>query len=231
MSTKVLDAMGETGFLLEVSDAWLVARAKRGDREAFDQLMKRHEQKVFFTAMRITRNREDAEDVVQQSFHNAFIHLPEFQGKSSFSTWLTRIALNEAFMHKRRARRSRLVCLDDASSQEGAKQMLEVVDSGPGPELTFSTNERSQLVLLAVEGLKPEMRSAIKLFHFAETSIKETADMLGVSVTAVKSRVNRGRSVLREKLKLHFLPVSAVFPPKRKARSGRPVRFAGAVAR
>src|SRR5260370_22399345 len=86
------------------SDGALVAATKRGDTEAFDELVFRHKQKVLAVAQRITNNREDAEDVTQESFHKAFFHLDTFQEKSRFSTWLTRIAMNEAFMLLRRRR-------------------------------------------------------------------------------------------------------------------------------
>src|SRR4029077_1862622 len=86
------------------SDSALVAATKCGDTEAFEELVFRHEQRVLAVAQRITNNREDAEDVAQQSFHKAFLHLDDFQEKSRFSTWLTRIAMNEALMLLRRRR-------------------------------------------------------------------------------------------------------------------------------
>src|ERR1700719_2430597 len=86
------------------SDGALLASAKRGDSQAFEELVLRHKQRVFAVAQRITNNREDAEDVAQESFHKAFLHLDAFQEKSRFSTWLTRIVMNEAFMLLRRRR-------------------------------------------------------------------------------------------------------------------------------
>src|SRR2546427_13273016 len=86
------------------SDGALVAAAKRGDTRAFEELVLRHKRRVLAVAQRITNNREDAEDVMQESFHKAFAHLDSFQEKSQFSTWLTRIAMNESFMLLRRRR-------------------------------------------------------------------------------------------------------------------------------
>jgi RNA polymerase sigma-70 factor, ECF subfamily len=94
-------------------DVTLVADAKNGNRKALEILVKRHQQRIFFVARRITRTREDAEDVVQQSFQKAFTHLGKFEGRSAFSTWLTRIAVTEALMFLRRGRSLREVFIDD----------------------------------------------------------------------------------------------------------------------
>src|SRR5713226_6856722 len=106
-----------TGVFREDPDSTLVAATKNGESQAFEFLVKRYEARTFSVAFRITRNREDAQDVVQQSFHKAFMHLDRFQEKSSFSTWLTRIAINEGLMCLRRTRARREVCLDDVKSE------------------------------------------------------------------------------------------------------------------
>src|SRR5580692_1686924 len=105
-----------TSVFREESDSTLVAAIKNGESQAFEFLVKRHEAKTFSVAFRITRNREDAQDVVQQSFHKAFMHLDRFQEKSSFSTWLTRIVINEGLMSLRRTRGQREVSVDDMQS-------------------------------------------------------------------------------------------------------------------
>src|ERR1700674_5125275 len=117
--------------LVAEEDASLVAAAKARDTRAFELLVERHERKIFSMAQRITRNREDAEDVVQQSFQKAFIHLKKFEGKSLFYTWLTRIAINEAFMLLRRKRGSHEVPLD-------------FLDSAPNPEDSYLDREQEQ---------------------------------------------------------------------------------------
>src|SRR3989440_1168051 len=115
------------------SDGALVAAAKRGDTRAFEELVLRHKQRVLAVAQRITNNREDAEDVAQESFHKAFLHLGSFQEKSRFSTWLTRIAMNEAFMSLRR-RRGFLAVLPE-NPGDGMKSISETfVDQSPNPE-------------------------------------------------------------------------------------------------
>lgn len=211
---------------VERSDASLVMAAKTGDRVAFDVLIARHERKVLFTALRITRNREDAEDVVQQSFQKAFINLPRFEGRSSFSTWLTRIVLNEALMLKRSHWRSREVSLDASNAKEESKKVLEIVDASPSPESRFSQLERSRLLFSAMNGLKPGIRTALEVCDLDERSARESANALGVSVSAVKSRVTRGRRALRETLKRDMLPMnSSARSPMLRMSRGAPCNF------
>ncbi|HTW23065.1 MAG TPA: sigma-70 family RNA polymerase sigma factor [Candidatus Baltobacteraceae bacterium] len=189
-------------------DISLVASAKNGDRSAFEILVERHERVIFFTALRITGNREDAQDIVQQSLQKAFVHLKEFEGRSSFSTWLTRIALNEALMLKRSSRRSREVPLDDSDPTSETQVALEMPDARPNPESSYSQRERQRLLLSAMNSLKPGIRKALMICDLDERSTKETAEILGLSVSAVKSRVNRGRRALRERLKRQMLPAT-----------------------
>jgi len=189
-------------------DASLVASAKNGDRSAFELLVERHERVIFFTALRITGNREDAQDIVQQSLQKAFVHLKEFEGRSSFSTWLTRIALNEALMLKRSSRRSREVPLDDSDPTSETQVALQMPDARPNPEHSYSQRERQRLLLTAMNSLKPGIRKALVICDLDERSTKETAEILGLSVSAVKSRVNRGRRALRERLKRQMLPAT-----------------------
>jgi RNA polymerase sigma factor (sigma-70 family) len=124
------------------SDGALVAATRRGDAQAFEELVLRHGQRVIHVAQRITNNREDAEDVAQESFHKAFLYLDNFQGKSQFSTWLTRIAMNEAFMLLRR-RRGFFEVLPE-SLEDGVNSSLEAfVDQRPNPEESCWHRERT----------------------------------------------------------------------------------------
>jgi len=127
------------------SDEALVAAAKNGDGNAFEALVRRHRRKLLALALRYTRVREDAEDVVQQAFQNAFVYLSNFEGKSSFSTWLTRIAINAALMWLRKARAQREVHLDDWITEEGAGLHFEVADASPDPEATCLQREEMAL--------------------------------------------------------------------------------------
>ena len=178
------------------SDAALVAAAKRGDTQAFEELVFRHQQRVLAVAQRITNNREDAEDTVQESFHKAFLHIDTFQEKSRFSTWLTRIAMNEAFMLLRR-RRGVLEVLPE-NTDDGVKSGSEAfVDQSPSPEESCWRRECTELLTEAINRLGPKIRSTILLRDIEERSAEETAQILGTSIAAVKARVFQGRRKLR----------------------------------
>ena len=186
------------------SDGALVAAAKRGDTRAFEELVLRHKQRVLAVAQRITNNREDAEDVAQESFHKAFLHLGSFQEKSRFSTWLTRIAMNEAFMLLRK-RRGVVEVLPE-NPDDGMEPSSEAfVDQSPNPEESCSQHEGTQLLTEAINRLGPTIRTAILLRDIEERSVKETAQILGTSITAVKARVFQGRRKLRRTLNPGFL--------------------------
>jgi len=186
------------------SDGTLVAATKRGDTQAFEELVLRHRQRVLAVAQRITLNREDAEDVAQESFHKAFLHLDAFQEKARFSTWLTRIAMNEAFMLLRR-RRGVFEVLPE-NSDDGMKSSSEAfVDQSPNPEESCSQRERMQLLTEAINRLGPTIRTTILLRDIEEQSVKDTAQILGTSITAVKARVFQGRRKLRRTLNTGFL--------------------------
>ena len=185
-------------------DMTLVAAAKNGSRKAFEILVKRHQERIFLVARRITRRREDAEDVVQQSLQKAFVHLRQFEGKSSFSTWLTRIAINEALILLRKSRGLREVLMNDSTEGEEALFELEIPDSGQSPEDSYSQRERQRILFSALNELPHGTRRAIQLRELDERSTEETARIMGISINAVKERVFHGRRKLRERLK-HFV--------------------------
>lgn len=178
------------------SDAALVAATKSGEPLAFETLVLRHKRRVFALAQRITNNHEDAEDVVQESFHKAFLHLRAFQERSQFSTWLTRIAMNEAFMLLRR-RRGIFEVLPENPDEGVDAASAAFVDQRPDPEESCLRRERAQLLTTAINQLGPKTRTTIVLRDIEEKSAEETAQILGTSVTAVKARVFQGRRKLR----------------------------------
>lgn len=184
-------------------DAALVAAAKKGHAHAFEMLVRRYQRRILAVALRFTRLQEDAEDVVQQSFQKAFVHLRKFEGKSTFSTWLTRIAINEGLMLLRRRRSFSEVSIDDSSGNEETPFELYIADSAPGPETSYLQREQSGIVSSAVRQLNPRTRKAIELRELSELSTEETARAMGLSVGAVKARVFHGRKKLREALKLY----------------------------
>jgi RNA polymerase sigma-70 factor (ECF subfamily) len=213
MPTKLADNIdreeASTAFINNIpgkGDMALVAAAKNGNARAFEILVERHEQKIFFVARRITRTREDAEDVVQQSFQKAFTHLGKFEGRSAFSTWLTRIAITEALMSLRRSRVLREVLIDDLNGNEETTTALEVPDGSPDPEVRYSQRERAEMLSLAINELSPGTRRAIRLRELDERSSEETARIMGISVSALKGRMFHGRRKLRERLKRFVEP-------------------------
>jgi len=187
--------------LVAEEDASLVAAAKARDTRAFELLVERNERKIFSTAQRITRNREDAEDVVQQSFQKAFINLQKFEGDSLFSTWLTRIAINEALMLLRRKRGPHEVSIEESSTKTERALPLDFLDSAPNPEDSCLDREQKQILSAALNQLRPGIRKAIELRELDELSTGQTALVMGLSVAAVKARVFHGRRKLRETLK------------------------------
>jgi RNA polymerase sigma-70 factor, ECF subfamily len=208
MPVELLDAIGGANAtsssrdpLVAEEDASLVAGARAGDARAFELLVQRHAGKIFLLAQRMTRNREDAEDVVQQSFQKAFIHLKNFEGESLFSTWLTRIAINEALMLLRRRRGTREVPIAESNTEDETALPLDIADAGPNPEDSCLQREQERILSAAVNELTPRTREAIELRELGELSTGETARVMGLSVGAVKSRVFHGRRKLRQTLK------------------------------
>ncbi len=181
----------------------LVAAAKSGDISAFETLVGRYERKIFRLAQNITQNREDAEDAMQESFLKAYEHLGEFQGNSRFYTWLVRIAVNQALMKLRR-RRPNVVSLDQELVTGEDMMPREVEDWGPSPEERYGQTELSGILGKVIGELDPPFRIVFQLRDIEELSTEETAEALGLSVPAVKSRLLRARLKLREKLNQYF---------------------------
>ena len=183
-----------------VAEQTLVVAAKKGDTEALETLFKRHQQRILAIVRRYVRVREDAEDIAQLSFQKACIHLCEFQGESSFSTWLTRIAINEALMFLRRIGPTREVSIDSIGDAEGSPASLEIPDSNGNPETRCSQREEVRILSKAVRNLRPRLRTTIVLRELRELSTSETACCMGLSVAAVKARIFRGKRKLRQEL-------------------------------
>jgi RNA polymerase sigma-70 factor (ECF subfamily) len=196
-----LTAKRKPFFFDPTGDHAIVLAARSGDQEAFAILVKRHTPKIFAVALRYARVREDAEDIVQETFQNAFLHLNKFEGKSAFLTWLTRIAINQALMLLR-SRRSRCESsIDTSNSEETAASLLDMRDPRPDPEATFVFQERVDELSAAIGKLRPTVRAAIELRELADLSTRETARRMGISVAAVKARVFHGRKHLRKTLR------------------------------
>jgi RNA polymerase sigma-70 factor, ECF subfamily len=185
-----------TRMFREESDSTLVAATKNGESQAFEFLVKRHEAKTLSVAFRITRNREDAQDVVQQAFHKAFMHLDRFQEKSSFSTWLTRIVINEGLMCLRRNRSRREISLDDVKSEPEELFPVEIPDRRKDPAEIYEQREGERILSEAMNQLSAEFRTVVCL-RLEERSVSETAEILGVGIGTLKARLFRAREKLR----------------------------------
>ena len=190
----------------EESDWALVAAAKNGEDEAFEILVRRYQATILRVAFRITRNREDAQDVVQQSFQNAFVNLRQFREKSSFSTWLTRIAINEALMCLRKNRRLRAVSLDEIGSEPGDTVSMEIPDASASPEAAYMKREEEQILSFVINKLPPTLQTAVHLY-LDDLTVKEIARRLGVGRPAVKARLFRGRNKAIELFKCYQEPI------------------------
>ena len=182
----------------------LVAQSREGDTAAFGELVRRYEGKIFRLAQHVTQNREDAEDVLQETFMKAYEHLDQFQGNSKFYTWIVRIAVNQALMKLRRRKTDKSVSLDETIDTGEDTMVREIAAWDEDPEQRFSRDELGGILDTAVRSLEPPYRSVFTLRDIDELSTEETAEALGLSVPAVKSRLLRARLQLREKLTRYF---------------------------
>jgi len=181
----------------------LVTAAKAGDAAAFEELVNRYEKKIFRLTMNITRNREDAEDAMQDAFMKAYSHLDRFHEDSRFYTWLVRIAANEALMRLRK-RRPNQFSLDEPIESEDDFVPQQIEDWKPSPEQRFAQTEMRDILRSVIEELQPDFRIVFLLRDVEGLSTEETAAAVGISEAAVKSRLLRARLKLRQKLDTRF---------------------------
>jgi RNA polymerase sigma-70 factor (ECF subfamily) len=190
--------------LADLEESALVTQAREGDTASFAELVRRYEGKIFRLAQHITQNREDAEDVLQETFMKAYEHLEQFKGDSKFYTWIVRIAVNQALMKLRRRKTDKSVSIDETIDTGEDTVVREIAAWGEDPEQKFSRDELGSILDTAIESLEPLYRSVFVLRDIEELSTEETAEALGLSVPAVKSRLLRARLQLREKLTRFF---------------------------
>jgi RNA polymerase sigma-70 factor, ECF subfamily len=190
----------------------LITAAKGGRRAPFGELCERHMKQVLRVAHRIVRNREDAEDAVQDCFLNAFVHLKGFDGRSQFGTWLTRIAINAALTKLRKNRGAREIPMDEPKPLLIPRGNENFGYHAPDPEESCSLLERKRIVKSAISGLRPRARDVVELIHLQERSIRETAQILGISTAAVKARM------FHAKAELHRMPLLQSFGSSNCAR-------------
>jgi RNA polymerase sigma-70 factor (ECF subfamily) len=190
----------------EAADDWgLVAQAKSGSSSAFGELYERHRVKVYNTIFRLLRQREDAEDAVQRCFQRAFANLARFRGDSRFSTWVTRIAINEALTLLRQ-RRANTPPSESSYRKAESPVILNLADEAPTPEQTLAANELSATLVHAISGLRKNLRIVVLLREFQGLTNEETAQRLGLTVAAVKARLVHARRWLRRRLERKLKP-------------------------
>ena len=186
-------------------DDALVRAAKLGDRKAFSELSERHTTAVYKRVLRLVRNREDAEDLVQDTLLKAYNHLDQFRGTSKFSTWFYRIGINSALQLLRKRRKSFERSVDRRQDDVESWETLDFPDPAPNAEQMYTMLQARYFVLCALRGLPKIYRKVVHEFHDEERSIAEVAFTLGISVAAARSRLFRARARLRSALKKSIL--------------------------
>ena len=190
------------------TDEQLVRKSQQDDERAFGELVSRYESKVYSLALKMLRNPEDAEDVLQDTFLRAYRGIKSFKGNSTFSTWIYRITANSALMRLRK-RQLPTVSIDDADEREAP---INIADWAPGPVEQMLNQETQAAMTEAIDALPPEFRQVFVLRDIEELSNAEVAEILDLSVAAVKSRLHRARLKVRNRLATHFTE-----PPTRRA--------------
>lgn len=190
--------MSETQ-LPETQDHLLVEEAINGSPTAFGVLFDRYKRQIFRITWRVLRNHEDAEDAAQQAFEHAYVHLTSFRRQSRFSTWLTRIAINDALMLLRK-RRLGHVPIEESKALENEDMLVETHNSTVTPEQLCEAQELREILSSAIGELKPILGNVVQLRELDEFSTRQTANALGLPIGTVKARTLRARRLLRRKL-------------------------------
>lgn len=188
----------------QLDDESLVAMAKAGDDGAFQKLVERYSRRILRVGRNITNNEEDSEDVLQETFLKAYTHLTGFQGASKFYTWLVRIAMNESLMKLRKRRSDKMVSLDEQMDTGEDTLVREIAVWEGNPEDRYSQDEMRGILDKTISSLPESFRSVFVLRDVEDLSTEDTAEVLGLSIPAVKSRLLRARLQLREKLTRQF---------------------------
>lgn len=187
----------------EMLDSELVQLCQRGDQKAFGELIRRHETSAMKVALSIVRDKLDAEDEVQNAFWKAYQHISQFQQDAKFSTWLTRIVVNQCLMKLRQGRRVKFAYIDDAQPGEDILT-FELKDFRQSPEQQLGQTEVARVLESEIKRTPPLLRNVFLLRDVEHRPMPEVAARLGISVAAAKSRLLRARAELRERMKRHF---------------------------
>ncbi len=208
------------GITADTSDVFLVAAAKDGDHQAYAELCRRHSKQIRRTILRITRDVADAEDMLQEALLKAYVHIGRFEGRSAFSSWLTRIAVNSALMLLRKKRSHYVYSLESGSDVDDFK-LPEPMETSYNPEESCIQNALKDELDHAIRYLSPTLRGVAQIRYREDASVAQIAKMLGISESAVKSRLLRARSKIRARFKkTQYLPCG--IDPKALASVQRP---------
>jgi len=202
MNTQASQNAHTTNYAIQhanIGEATLVREAIAGDHNALDTLFAQHSRALFQTALRLLGNPEDAEDALQEAMLSAYRNLPRFEGRSQFSTWMTRIVINAALMRRRSKRAHPALSLDD-STEEKTPMAERFADGHPSPEQLYASAELSQRVKENLRTLSPLLRNAFELRELEGLSADEAAKALGVSRNTLKARLWRARQQLAGRL-------------------------------
>ena len=191
----------------------LVSAAQLGSSTAFAELRETCSPRIFRKLLSITKNREDAEDALQDAFLRAYKSFHTFEGRSTFQSWLTRIAINSALMILRKRRAHSEVSLDHPNETEAETSAFEFKDNAPSPEHICVHRQRCARVLRSIGRLQPRLRQVIEMQMMHHYSVKQIAQALEISEAAVKSRLSRAR--------LRLAPARAVWKSEGNCQSRR----------
>jgi RNA polymerase sigma factor (sigma-70 family) len=183
-----------------LSDQSLVEAARNGLSMAFATLSECYRSQLFRAAHRVTRNCQDAEDAVQDALLRAFVHMADFDGRSRFGTWLTRIAINSALMILRKKRASLEITSDYNDDSGGDGLRYEITGQGPNPETRCAQSEAENILMKAIRNLRPCLRVVVQIQQLQERSMNETAEAIGISLTAAKGRPFQAKNALRRSM-------------------------------
>lgn len=178
----------------------LIERCKRGDLAAFNDLVRKYEKQVYNFAYRLTGNYDDANDVAQDAFLRVFNAIGSFRGDASFSTWLFRITTNVFLDERKRAKAHPQSSLDEYLELGESSVARQIVDPSPTPEVVLEESERAQILSKAISDLPEYQRAMVTLYHSQQKSYEEIAEIMDLPIGTVKSRLNRARLALKEKL-------------------------------
>ena len=177
---------------------------RSGDRAEFALLVEAYYEMIYRLAIKMVNNPQDAEDILQEAFIKAYRHLKNFDGRSSLSTWLYRIATNEALMFLRRQKPDTVSVDESLDTGEGEIEPLQIIDWSSLPEEELMSAEAQVYLDKAVDKLSPSLRVVFVLRDIQGLATRETAEVLDISETAVKTRLSRARLQLREELTSYY---------------------------